>query len=162
MSENHAENREAMKEETHARGEEGGDADEEEIILEPPVWVKIAAAGLALTGTFGAMIGFQFLLSFDSMDRIFKALVAAFLILGFGGLGAAGMVVKGRTWAAVVGIFITLALAVLVWVPTFYGVLAFSTFAGAACSAPTVVLLVISIPACRKVTRSRRALLSGL
>ena len=130
--------------------------------LEAPIWVKAAAAFLALTGTFGAMIGFQIILSTDHMPRGVKALVAALLVLGIGAIATAAMVAKGRTWAAITGIVLCFFLAGLVWAPLTFGIFAFSTFAGAACSLPGLVLLAISIPACIKVTRNRDKFLGGL
>ncbi len=138
----------------------GEGKDDEVGSLEAPLHVKLAAAALALAGTFTAMIGAQLLLSSaGGLPTLAKVIVSASLIVGLGAIGTSMAVVKGRTWGAVLGMVEAVLIAGLVWAPVYYGFVAFSMFGGAFCGVLSIALLAVSIPACLQITKNHKKLM---
>jgi hypothetical protein len=66
---------------------------------------------------------------------------------------------KGKTWGAIGGVVSSVLIVGLCWTPTLFGVFAFTTLGSGGFAGLAILPMVVSIPACMKVSANRAKLL---
>ena len=126
--------------------------------LEAPIWVKIGGGTVALMGIFAIMLGAQIALSVSRPDTTIKAMMGLYFLGGVGAVASSVGVMRAKTSGAVQGLILSVVLGIAVLVPIFWGIFSLASFAGAGLALLGTILMALSIPACRVVTKNRQRL----
>jgi hypothetical protein len=142
-----------------ARSPDDVDASE----LRTPLLVSVAGAALAVASLFVAASGMQVIVLVYVWSW-WKVVPYMLLLLGTGGLLLGGMVTTGRVWAVVLGAALNAFMGFLTLVWTVYammnGLLALLPLVAVLLSGLAMLLLPLSIPGARRVSRARAQLLA--
>jgi hypothetical protein len=127
--------------------------------LEVPWYVNVAAGLLGVGAAFMVMMGVQFAIS--GVQGLALGMTASYFVVGLLGLVMAAMAARGKTWGAVGGAVSSVLIVGLCWTPTLFGVFAFTTLGSGGFAGLALLPMVVSIPACMKVSANRVKLLEG-